>query len=179
MPRALLESIIEPSKVVAETYRNVAITTKAGIEFTRVASSAKTTRSSSSPHPVDSRGATSCAKAQIDSPRFGDFPNAEGLLTRWNATKFGLLAWLLSGRVAGSKISAPGPAGPGQFPLWDHPGFFERIVPSNWAINDPRFACLRHSLLIDACFRVEDSLLEHNQMKPSPSSARRQDGLPG
>jgi len=47
-PGALLESIIEPSKVVAETYRNVAITTKAGLIYEgRI--SAKTTRSSSSP----------------------------------------------------------------------------------------------------------------------------------
>ena len=101
--RALLESAIEPSKVVAEPYRNVAITTKAGLiyEGRIVGEDDKTVILATNPvDPDDRRRVT---KAQIESQRVSEISSMpEGLLNTMERDEvLDLLAWLLSGGATG------------------------------------------------------------------------------
>jgi putative heme-binding domain-containing protein len=100
--RALLESLIEPSKVVAETYRNVAITTKAGVihEGRIVGEDDKGIVIAT--NPVDSDDRRRIAKAQIESQRVSEISSMpEGLLNTLERDEvMDLLAWLVSGQPA-------------------------------------------------------------------------------
>jgi hypothetical protein len=97
--RALLESIIEPSKVVAEPYRNVAIMTKAGLIYEgRIVSEDDKTVVLAT-NPVDPDDRRRVAKAQIESQRVSEISSMpEGLLnTLEREDIFDLLAWLAAG----------------------------------------------------------------------------------
>src|SRR5204862_3438472 len=101
--RALLESVIEPSRVVAEPYRNVAITTKAGLIYEgRVVSEDKTTVVLAT-NPVDPDDRRRVAKAQIESQRVSEISSMpEGLLNMMERDEvLDLIAWLLSGGAGG------------------------------------------------------------------------------
>jgi putative heme-binding domain-containing protein len=102
-PRALLESVIEPSKVVAEIYRNVVITTKAGLIYEgRIVSEDDKTVVLAT-NPVDPDDRRRVAKAQIESQRVSEISSMpEGLLNTMERDEvLDLLAWLLSGSAAG------------------------------------------------------------------------------
>jgi putative heme-binding domain-containing protein len=96
--RALLESIIEPSKVVAETYRNVAITTKGGLihEGRIVGEDEKSVVLAA--NPIDSDDRRRIAKVQIAAQRVSEISSMpEGLLnTLEHDEVLDLLAWLAS-----------------------------------------------------------------------------------
>jgi putative heme-binding domain-containing protein len=101
--RALLESIIEPSKVVAETYRNVAITTKAGLIYEGRIVSEDDKAVIIATNPVDPDDRRRVAKAQIESQRVSEVSSMpEGLLNTMERDEvLDLIAWLLSGGSPG------------------------------------------------------------------------------
>jgi putative heme-binding domain-containing protein len=101
--RALLESIIEPSKVVAETYRNVAITTKAGLIYEGRIVSEDDKAVIIATNPVDPDERRRVAKAQIESQRVSEVSSMpEGLLNTMERDEvLDLIAWLLSGGSPG------------------------------------------------------------------------------
>jgi putative heme-binding domain-containing protein len=106
--RALLESIIEPSRVIAETYRNVAIATKGGVIFEgRIVSEDDGTIFIAT-NPIDPDERRRVAKNQIESQRVSQIsPMPEGLLNTLERDEvLDLLAWLASGDPAG-KANAP------------------------------------------------------------------------
>jgi hypothetical protein len=97
---ALLESIIEPSKVIAEVYRTVTITTKSGaiLEGRIVAEDAKTLLLATNPlDPIDDR--RRIAKAAIASQKASALsPMPSGLLNTLDMDEvLDLLAWLEAG----------------------------------------------------------------------------------
>jgi hypothetical protein len=100
--RALLESVIEPSKVVAEQYRNVAITTKAGVILEGRIVSEDAENVILATNPVDSDDRRRVAKAQIESQRVSDISSMpEGLLNTLEREEvLDLIAWLSAGGTA-------------------------------------------------------------------------------
>jgi putative heme-binding domain-containing protein len=101
--RALLESIIEPSKVVAETYRNVAITTKAGLIYEGRIVSEDDKAVIIATNPVNPDDRRRVVKDQIGSQRVSEISSMpEGLLnTMERDDVLNLIAWLLSGGSPG------------------------------------------------------------------------------
>jgi len=100
--RALLESVIEPSRIVAEPYRNVVITTRAGLIYEgRIVSEDDKTVVLAT-NPVDPDDRRRVAKAQIESQRVSEISSMpEGLLNTMELDEvLDLLAWLLSGGAA-------------------------------------------------------------------------------
>jgi putative heme-binding domain-containing protein len=97
--RALLESVIEPSKVVAEPYRNIAITTKAGLIHEGRIVSEDATSVVLATNPVDPDDRRRVARAQIISRRVSEISSMpEGLLdTLTREEILDLLAWIESG----------------------------------------------------------------------------------
>jgi len=99
---ALLESIIEPSKVVAETYRNVAITTKSGLIYEGRIVSEDEQNVVLAANPVDSDDRRRVAKAQIATQRLSEISSMpEGLLNTLDRGEvLDLIAWLAAGGAA-------------------------------------------------------------------------------
>jgi putative heme-binding domain-containing protein len=97
--RALLESIIEPSKVVADTYRSVAITTKAGLIHEGRVISEDDRNVILATNPIDSDDRRRIAKSQIASQRVSEVSSMpEGLLNTLQRDEvLDLLAWLSAG----------------------------------------------------------------------------------
>ena len=97
--RALLESIIEPSKVIAETYRNVALTTKAGLIYEGRIVSEDDRNVVLATNPIDSDDRRRVAKAQIAAQRVSEISSMpEGLLNTLERDEvLDLLAWLAAG----------------------------------------------------------------------------------
>jgi putative heme-binding domain-containing protein len=97
--RALLESIIEPSQVIAETYRNVAITTKTGVIYEGRIVSEDDQNVVLATNPVDPDDRRRIAKSQLDSQRVSNVsPMPAGLVdTLTREEVLDLLAWLLHG----------------------------------------------------------------------------------
>lgn len=97
--RALLESIIEPSKVVADTYRNVMITSKSGLIYEGRIVSEDDKGVIIATNPVDPDDRRRVAKAQIESQRVSEISSMpEGLLNTMERDEaLDLIAWLLSG----------------------------------------------------------------------------------
>jgi putative heme-binding domain-containing protein len=97
--RALLESIIEPSKVIAEVYRTASLTTKAGAIIDGRIVSEDADAVVIGINPVDPDQKRRVAKADIASRRVSDVsPMPEGLLNTLTREEiFDLLAWLESG----------------------------------------------------------------------------------
>ncbi len=96
--RALLESIIEPSRVVADVYRNVSITIKSGaIIDGRIVSEDKDSISVAI-NPVDPDQRRRILKNEVVSQKMSDIsPMPEGLLNTLEREEiFDLLAWLES-----------------------------------------------------------------------------------
>jgi hypothetical protein len=96
--RALLESIIEPSKVVAEAYRNVAITTRGGLIHEGRIVGEDEGSVVLAVNPVDSDDRRRIAKAQIAAQRVSEISSMpEGLLNALERDEvLDLLAWLAS-----------------------------------------------------------------------------------
>jgi putative heme-binding domain-containing protein len=105
--RALLESIIEPSKVVAETYRNVAVTTKAGAIYEGRIVGEDDQNILIATNPIDPDERRRVAKAQVASQRVSEIsPMPEGLLNTLERDEvLDLLAWLAAGGVADKPAS--------------------------------------------------------------------------
>jgi putative heme-binding domain-containing protein len=105
--RALLESIIEPSKVVAETYRNVAVTTKAGGIYEGRIVGEDDQNILIATNPIDPDERRRVAKAQVASQRVSEIsPMPEGLLNTLERDEvLDLLAWLAAGGVADKPAS--------------------------------------------------------------------------
>ena len=97
--RALLESVIEPSKVVAEPYRNVAITTRAGLIYEGRIVSEDDKSVVLATNPVDPDDRRHVAKAQIESQRVSEISSMpEGLLNTLERDEvLDMLAWLAAG----------------------------------------------------------------------------------
>ena len=99
--RAMLESIVEPSKVVAEMYRNVVITTKAGViwEGRIVSEDDKTIVIGT--NPVDADARRRVAKADVASRRESPISSMpEGLLNTLDRNEaLDLIAWLVAGGI--------------------------------------------------------------------------------
>jgi putative heme-binding domain-containing protein len=97
--RALLESILEPSKVVAEVYRNMTLTTRANAVFEGRVVSEDSTSVMLATNPIDPDRRQRFAKADILSQRIsGISPMPEGLLnTLTKAEILDLVAWIESG----------------------------------------------------------------------------------
>lgn len=94
--RALLESILEPSRVIAEVYRNVTVTTKQGVIVEgRVVAETDTTVTLAT-NPVDPGARRRVARADIESRRDSSLSSMpEGLLNTFERTEIlDLLAWL-------------------------------------------------------------------------------------
>ena len=99
--RAMLESVIEPSRIVAEPYRNIAITTKAGLIYEgRIVSEDDKTVVLAT-NPVDPDDRRRVAKAQIESQRVSEISSMpEALLNTLERDEvLDLIAWLVSGGV--------------------------------------------------------------------------------
>jgi len=96
---ALLESIIEPSKVIAETYRNVALTTRAGLIYEGRIVSEDDRNVVLATNPIDSDDRRRVAKAQIAAQRVSEISSMpEGLLNTLERDEvLDLLAWLAAG----------------------------------------------------------------------------------
>jgi putative heme-binding domain-containing protein len=97
--RAILESIIEPSKVIAEIYRAVTITTKAGAIHDGRIVSEDTQSITLAINPVDPDQKRRISKAEIMSQRISEIsPMPAGLLNTLSREEiFDLLAWIESG----------------------------------------------------------------------------------
>jgi putative heme-binding domain-containing protein len=97
--RALLESIVEPSKSVAEVYRNLTIVTKASAIFEGRVVGEDGRSVTLAVNPVDSDHRRRIAKADIESQRVSDLsPMPEGLLNTLTREEIlDLLAWVESG----------------------------------------------------------------------------------
>lgn len=110
--RTLVESIVEPSKVVAEVYRNVVVTTRAGViwEGRIVAEDERSVVIGT--NPVDPDARRRVAKGEIASRRESNVSSMpEGLLnTLAREEALDLIAWLQSGAPAASSNSSPTPA---------------------------------------------------------------------
>jgi putative heme-binding domain-containing protein len=94
--RALLESIIEPSKVIADVYRTVTISTKSGsIHDGRVVSE-DAKRVTLATNPADPDHQERITKQEIVSRRISDVsPMPEGMLNSLNREEIpDLLTWL-------------------------------------------------------------------------------------
>lgn len=93
--RTLLESIIEPSKLIAETYRNVAVTTRGGVIYEGRIISEDDRNMVLATNPVDSDDRRRVAKAQIASQRVSEIsPMPGGLLDTLSREEIlDLLAW--------------------------------------------------------------------------------------
>jgi putative heme-binding domain-containing protein len=99
--RALLESIIEPSKVVAEMYRNVVLTTKAGVIWEGRIVSEDDKSVVIGTNPVDADARRRVAKADIASRRESQLSSMpEGLLNTLSRDEvLDLMAWLVAGGI--------------------------------------------------------------------------------
>ncbi len=96
--RALLEGILEPSKVVAEVYRSATVTTKAGVILDGRVVSEDEKSVVMAINPVDPDQRRRVAKSDIASRRVSDVsPMPEGLLNTLTRDEvLDLLAWLES-----------------------------------------------------------------------------------
>jgi putative heme-binding domain-containing protein len=97
--RTVLESIIEPSKVVSETYRNVTVTLKSGAIFEGRIGSEDTTSIMLVINPIDPDQRRRIAKSEIASQNVSELsPMPVGLLSTLTRDEiFDLLAWIESG----------------------------------------------------------------------------------
>jgi putative heme-binding domain-containing protein len=97
--RTLLESMIEPSKVIAEIYRSVTLTLKSGVILDGHIVSEDESSVSVAINPVDPEQRRRVAKTEIASQRVSAVsPMPEGLLNTLTREEiFDLLAWLETG----------------------------------------------------------------------------------
>ncbi len=97
--RALLESIIEPSRVVAEVYRSATITTKSGAIFDGRIVSEDANSVVMATNPVDPDRRRRLARADITAQRVSEIsPMPEGLVNTLDREEIlDLLAWMEAG----------------------------------------------------------------------------------
>jgi putative heme-binding domain-containing protein len=104
--RALLESIIEPSRVVAEVYRPVTVTLNSGAIYDGRIVSEDAKSISLSINPVDPDQRRRIAKSDIASQRVSELsPMPAGLLNTLTRDEiFDLLAWIESGGRSNTRL---------------------------------------------------------------------------
>jgi putative heme-binding domain-containing protein len=109
--RALLESIIEPSKVVAEVYRPVMVTLTSGAIYDGRIVSEDAKSISLAINPVDPDQRRRIAKSDIASQRVSELsPMPEGLVNTLNREEIlDLLAWLETGGTSSALLEGKKP----------------------------------------------------------------------